>query len=71
VTAAALLATGLRRSLRPLVAVAATLVLTLGLNRIDPHVHADVAVPCGVLLGASTWALTRIARRARVNKGLD
>jgi hypothetical protein len=34
-------------------------------------VHLPVAAGCGVLLGVATCWLTRIARRARTNKGLD
>ena len=36
-----------------------------------PRVSASVAVICGLVLGAGTILLTRIARRARQNKGLD
>lgn len=35
------------------------------------HVMLIVAILCGLLLGAGTTLLTRIARRARQNKGLD
>jgi len=70
-TAAALLALGLRRSVPNTVAAAATLALTLGLTRLNPAMHAAVAAPCGLLIGAGTTLLTGIARRARRNKGLD
>ena len=50
---------------------AAMLALTLGLARLNPRIHAAISVPCGLLLGAGTSLLTRIAHRARVNKGLD
>lgn len=67
----ALLAVSLRRTPPVSVSVAATLALTLGLVRLTPQVHAAVVAPCGVVLGAGTSLLTRIARRARTNKGLD
>jgi hypothetical protein len=50
---------------------AATLTLVLGLCWLTPDAHARVAVPCGIMLGVGTSLLTRIAHRARVNKGLD
>jgi membrane-bound serine protease (ClpP class) len=62
---------GLRRTLPLSVAAAATLGLTLGLSSLNPGMHAVVAMPCGIVLGAGTSLLTRIARRARTNKGLD
>jgi len=34
-------------------------------------VHLPIAVSCGLILGAGTSLLTRVARRARANKGLD
>jgi len=34
-------------------------------------IHLPVAVSCGLILGAGTSLLTRVARRARANKGLD
>ncbi len=56
----------------PVVALAAaTLSLMLGLLRLTPQVHAAIALSCGLLLGTGTSLLTRIARRARTNKGLD
>jgi membrane-bound serine protease (ClpP class) len=70
-SAIALLAISLRRPTPFAVALAATTGLTLGLVCIHPQVHAAVAAPCGLLLGMGTWLLTRIARRARTNKGLD
>jgi membrane-bound ClpP family serine protease len=36
-----------------------------------PRVGWFIAALCGLLLGAGTTLLTRIARRARQNKGLD
>jgi membrane-bound serine protease (ClpP class) len=70
-SAALLLAVSVRKTFPVIALGAATLSLTLGLTRIAPQVHAAVAVPCGLLLGAGTSLLTRIARRARANKGLD
>jgi membrane-bound serine protease (ClpP class) len=70
-TAIALLFAGLRRTLPRLVAAAATTALTLGLTQLNRSLHIAIAVPCGLLLGVGTSYLTRIARRARTNKGLD
>lgn len=73
-TAVALLVLGLRRRMQGIVAVAATLALVLGfeyLVRGPAGMHTLTAVACGVVLGAGTSILTRIARRARTNKGLD
>jgi len=36
-----------------------------------PGVARLLAISCGLILGAGTTLLTRIARRARQNKGLD
>jgi len=73
---AALLALGLRRTTHLLVAPAATLCLLFGFVQLIPnppgrYIHPAVAVPCALLLGLGTFYLTRIARRARLNKGLD
>ena len=75
-TAVALLGLDLLRRTPPMVAVAATLALVLGLDRLVEgpgalRIHTGTAVVCGVILGAGTSILTRIARRARTNKGLD
>jgi membrane-bound ClpP family serine protease len=74
-TAVALLGLGLRRRTPVVVSVAATLGLVLGFARLvrGPGVGIDaaMAVGCGLVLGGSTSILTRIARRARANKGLD
>ncbi len=70
-TAVALLAISLRKPVPFAVTAAATLALTLGLAQLNPSIHALIAVPSGLLLGVGTSVLTRIARRARVNKGLD
>ena len=74
-TAVALLLLGLRRRTPAIVAAAATLALILGFEYLmlqgNAHVQAGTAIGCGVLIGAVTSILTRIARRARTNKGLD
>jgi hypothetical protein len=36
-----------------------------------PAIGPWIAVPCGLILGVGITLLTRIARRARQNKGLD
>lgn len=48
-----------------------TIAGTVGLAHILPGIHLAVAIPCGLLLTAGTTALTRLAHRARQNKGLD
>jgi membrane-bound serine protease (ClpP class) len=74
-TAVVLLGLGLRRRTPVVVSVAATLGLVLGFAQLvrGPAVEIDagMAVGCGLVLGGSTSILTRIARRARANKGLD
>ena len=75
-TAVALLILDLLRRTTPMVAIAATLALVLGLDHMVAgpgalRIHTATAVVCGVILGAATSILTRIARRARTNKGLD
>ena len=75
-TAVALLGLDLLRRTPPMVAVAATLALVLGLDRLVEgpdalRIYTGTAVLCGVILGAGTSILTRIARRAHTNKGLD
>ncbi len=76
VSAVALLAVDLLRPTPILVAVAATLALVFGLRGLlvttcCPGITLPCACGCGVVLGSGTSYLTRIARRARVNKGLD
>ena len=71
-----LLARSLRRSTTAITPVIATLCLIFGAlflvrQPINARVHIATAVPCGLLLGLGTTILTRIARRARLNKGLD
>ena len=72
-TAAVLLGLGLRRRTPVLVEGAATLALVLGFVCLvrDAKIQPGLAVGCGILLGGTTSILTRIARRARTNKGLD
>jgi membrane-bound serine protease (ClpP class) len=75
-TAVALLALDLLRRTQPMVSVAATLALVLGFDHLvlgpgGHRVHTVTAVLCGVVIGVGTSILTRIARRARTNKGLD
>ncbi len=73
---AALLAFGLRRITNVFIESIATLCLLFGFlhlvsNPPDRRIHAIVAIPCALILGPGTAYLTRIARRARLNKGLD
>ena len=75
-TAVALLALDLLRATNGMIAVAATLARVLGFGHLvlgpgDARIHAAVSASCGVVLGVGTSILTRIARRARTNKGLD
>ncbi|MES2390407.1 MAG: hypothetical protein V4555_02115 [Acidobacteriota bacterium] len=73
-TACLLLFLGLRRTVHPIVSAAATLALILGFARLiptEPRVHPTPALVSGLFIGAGTSILTRIARRARTNKGLD
>jgi membrane-bound serine protease (ClpP class) len=65
-----------RRNTPPVIYVLATILLIVGFlklipNTDVPHIHPGTAIPCALVLGISTTYLTRIARRARVNKGLD
>jgi len=59
-----------------LLAAAATLALVVGFAQLlarsgQAKVSLPVAIGCGTLLAAGTSLLTRIARCARLNKGLD
>jgi membrane-bound serine protease (ClpP class) len=58
-----------------LLGVVATLALMLGFGRLGRGdgllLGEGVAIGCGAIIGAGTSILTRIARRARTNKGLD
>jgi membrane-bound ClpP family serine protease len=72
---AGLLLAQLRRPFGAGMAVVPTVLLEFGLRQLFPataaRVGAVVAIVCAVLLGGGTTVLTRIARRARKNKGLD
>jgi membrane-bound ClpP family serine protease len=74
-TAVVLLGLDLLRRTQGLVAIAATLALVLGFAHLvrgpGVGIGMGMAVGCGVMLGGCTSILTRIARRARTNKGLD
>jgi membrane-bound serine protease (ClpP class) len=75
-TAIALLVIDLLRRTQWIVALAATLALVLGFDHLvvgpgGMRSHTATAVVCGLVLGGCTSILTRIARRARANKGLD
>ncbi len=72
----ALLAYGLRRTTPVLIESTAIVCLVFGMLQLisgppDQRVHALAAVPCALTLSVGTAYLTRIARRARLNKGLD
>jgi membrane-bound serine protease (ClpP class) len=72
-TAVGLMGLGLRRRTPVVVDVGATLALVLGFLYLvrDAGIGPGVAAGCGIFLGGATSILTRIARRARANKGLD
>jgi membrane-bound serine protease (ClpP class) len=75
-TAAVLLLFDLFRPSQLVVAIAATLALCLGFGHIvvgpgDARIHSLTAAACGIVIGATTSVLTRLARRARANKALD
>jgi membrane-bound serine protease (ClpP class) len=74
--ATGLLLLDLLRQTPLLLAVSATAALIFGFlhltaGAVKPHVHVAVATGCGLILGTGTSLLTRLARRARANKGLD
>lgn len=73
VTGVAVLVVNLLRPTHSLAAIAATLALILGFDDLvrgpgTLYVHASTAAVCGLVLGAATYLLTAIARRARTNK---
>jgi membrane-bound serine protease (ClpP class) len=75
-TAVALLGLDLLRPTQIMVSIVATLALVLGFAHLvkgpgGAGIGMGMAVGCGVTLGGCTSILTRIARRARTNKGLD
>jgi membrane-bound ClpP family serine protease len=66
----------LRRTLPLWAAAFATVALVAGLVWLLPagggvFIHPVVATLCGLILGTGITLLTRVARRARHNKGLD
>ena len=72
----ALLLLQARRPLHLPVIAALTVLLIACFVRLVPRASTErinlvTAVVCGIILGAGTTVLTRIARRARQNKGLD
>jgi membrane-bound serine protease (ClpP class) len=74
--AVGILGRGLRRTVPLWVHLVATICLIGGFLYLisdpnAPRIRALIAVPCGLVLGLGTSVLTRIARRARLNKGLD
>jgi membrane-bound ClpP family serine protease len=72
----ALLLLQTRRTLFWLLPISAVILLiysvaTLLPPTVEPTISPWIAVLCGLLLGGGTTVLTRIARRARLHKGLD
>ena len=72
-TGTAVLVVNLLRPTHSLAAIAATLAFILGFDGLvrgtgSLDVHASTAAVCGLVLGAGTYLLTGIARRARTNK---
>ena len=65
----------LRRTLPPWTAIPTVLTLIAGFQWLTPPpslaIRTAIAVLCGITLGTGITVLTRIARRARQNKGLD
>ena len=64
-----------RRPLLWIIPAIATILLILSMDTLLPPARTGisswVALLCGLFLGTGTTVLTRIARRARQNKGLD
>jgi membrane-bound serine protease (ClpP class) len=65
-----------RRPLLWIIPASATILLILSMSTlfpatVQPGISPWVALLCGVFLGTGTTVLTRIAQRARQNKGLD
>lgn len=65
-----------RRTLFWLVPLAATALLVYATTKLlpataQPAISVWIALVCGLILGGGITVLTRIARRARLNKGLD
>ncbi|HTV09041.1 MAG TPA: hypothetical protein VMD97_08380 [Candidatus Aquilonibacter sp.] len=68
--AATVLLLQLRRNVAVWIVCLGTAAGILGLALL-PRASLPVALSCGLVLGTGTTVLTRIARRARQNKGLD
>jgi membrane-bound serine protease (ClpP class) len=65
-----------RRRLPWIIPLSATILLILSMCTLlpptaEPGISPWAALACGLILGAGTTVLTRIAHRARQNKGLD
>jgi membrane-bound serine protease (ClpP class) len=65
-----------RRRLSPVVVISATVALAVSVGYLlprtpGPGISAWAALVSGLIIAAGTTVLTRIARRARQNKGLD
>lgn len=75
VLAMAVLLLQTRRTLLWLLPAGATILLIYSIARLLPGteraISQAIALLCGLVLGAGTTVLTRIAHRARQNKGLD
>jgi membrane-bound ClpP family serine protease len=76
IASTALLLLQARRTLLWIIPVGATILLILAMETFlpptaQPGISFWVALFCGLFLGAGITILTRIARRARQNKGLD
>ena len=69
-SAAVILLLQLRREMRLWIICLGAVAGVLGFALL-PGVRLAVAVICGLILATGTTVLTRIARRARQNKGLD
>ena len=72
----ALLLLQARRPLLWIIPAGATILLILSMDTflpptVQPGISPWLALLCGLFLGTGTTVLTRIARRARQNKGLD
>jgi membrane-bound ClpP family serine protease len=72
----AVLLVQVRRTVVWLVSAAATMLLIVSITKLlpsatEPRISLWTALVSGLVLGAGTTVLTRIARRARQNKGLD
>ena len=76
IAAMALLLLQARRPLLWIIPASATILLIFSLETLlprtaQPRINSSTALFCGLFLGAGTTVLTRIARLASQNKGLD